>query len=168
MRDSRTAVELRMHFPPVSWAVLLPAILALLSLLGIGISSYLTYVHWADQPVACTALANCERVATSEYADIAGIPVAFLGLLVYVGLLGAAGAWLYYNGRGLTWPVMAFWGLSVAGVVYSVYLTYLELFVIDAICTWCVASAALLVVLFALSSVEVWRLTQAAHEEDWD
>ena len=168
MRGARAAAEFRMRFPPVSWTVLLPAILALLSLTGIGISSYLTYVHWTDQPIACTALADCERVASSEYADMAGVPVAFLGLLVYVGLFGVAAAWLYTNGRGLTWPVMAFWGLSLAGVIYSAYLTYVELFVINAICIWCVVSAGVLVALFGLSSIEVWRVTRGAQERDWD
>jgi uncharacterized membrane protein len=157
-----------MRFPPVSRAVLLPATLAFLSLAGIGISSYLTYVHWTDRPVACTALANCERVATSQYADIRGVPVAFLGLLVYIGLFAVAGAWLYVSGRGLTWPAMAFWGLSLTGVIYSAYLTYLELFVIDAVCIWCVASAVVLVVLFVLSTTEVWRVTQGAEEQDWE
>lgn len=169
MSDARTAAEFRMRLPPLSWAALLPATLAALSLLGIGISSYLTYVHWTDKPVACTALADCERVATSEYADIGGVvPVAFLGLLGYIALFAVAAVWIYGNSRGLTWPSMAFWGLSLGGVIYSAYLTYLELFVIDAICMWCVASAAVLAVLFVLSTAEILRMSRHDEEPDWE
>jgi uncharacterized membrane protein len=168
LSDARTAAQFRIHLPPVSRAALLPATLAALSFLGIGISSYLTYVHWTDKPVACTALADCERVATSEYADIGGVPVAFLGLLAYIGLFAVAAVWLYVYDRGLTWPSMTFWGLSLGGVIYSAYLTYLELFVIDAICMWCVASAIVLAVLFVLSTAEVLRMSRHDEEPDWE
>ena len=151
---------------PATPALAVPALLLVLAVAGLGISSYLTYAHWADASIACTGLESCDTVNSSEYAEMASIPVAFLGALFYLTLIVVALAWLWWRPQGLTWPVMAFWGLSLGGVIYSAYLTYLELFVINAICIWCVASAVVLVALFGLSTIEVRRVTQGDEERD--
>jgi uncharacterized membrane protein len=87
-------------------------------------------------------------VQTSDYAKLAGIPVAVLGLIGYVLIL--ASLWVPGENGAMAGAVLA-----LSGFVFSAYLTYRELFTIDAICQWCVASA---VVMTALSALTVWRL----------
>jgi uncharacterized membrane protein len=118
-------------------------------LAGVGVASYLTYVHYAGlQPFCAGGGHGCERVQSSSYARLGGIPVALLGL---AGYLAIAAALLAPGERAR----LAAAALAVSGFGFSAYLTYLELFVIDAICQWCVASALLLTL---LSVITVWRL----------
>jgi uncharacterized membrane protein len=117
--------------------------------LGIGVAGYLTYVHYAGlQPFCAGGSHGCERVQSSTYAALGGIPVAVLGLGGYVGIAAA----LLAPGELARLSAAA---LALIGFGFSAYLTYLELFVIDAVCQWCVTSAVLLTVLAVLT---VWRL----------
>ena len=123
--------------------------IAALSLAGVAIAAYLTYVHYGDVEAFCVAGGGgCEKVQTSEYAELAGIPVAVLGLIGY--LLIFASLWVPGENGAMAGAVLA-----LSGFVFSAYLTYRELFTIDAICQWCVASA---VVMTALAALTVWRL----------
>ena len=125
---------------------------AALALAGLAISGYLTYVHYAGiEPVCAGGGAACERVQSSSYAELAGIPVAVLGVAGYALILVALGV-PGETGR------MAAALLALVGFGFSAYLTYLELFEIDAICQWCVASA---VVMAALAVVSAARLVRA-------
>jgi uncharacterized membrane protein len=128
------------------------ALLGVLSLAGVAVAGYLTYVHWFDKSIVCVGLSSCAEVAESDYAWIAGIPVAFLGLLGYVALTAVSVFWLRVGERFDIWPLLAVWGMSVAGVAYSAYLTYVELFVIDAVCIWCITSAAIMTVVFLVAT----------------
>jgi uncharacterized membrane protein len=120
-----------------------------IALVGVGVAAYLTYVHYAGlQPFCAGGDHGCERVQSSAYAKAAGVPVALLGL---AGYLAIAVAVALPGERALL--VAA--ALAVIGFGFSAYLTYLELFVIDAICQWCVASAVLMTLLAVLT---VWRL----------
>jgi uncharacterized membrane protein len=120
-----------------------------LTLAGIGVAAYLTYVHYAGlQPFCAGGSHGCERVQSSSYASVGGLPVALLGLAGYVAIAAA----LVAPGERARVAATA---LAVTGFGFSAYLTYLELFVIDAICQWCVASA---VILTLLTVVTVWRL----------
>jgi uncharacterized membrane protein len=119
------------------------------AVLGIGIAGYLVYVHYADIDPVCNIAHGCHKVQTSEYAKLAGIPVALLGLLGYVTLLGAL-----LVPQGETARMVAAL-VALVGFGFSLYLTYRELFTIDAICQWCVASAILMT---ALAGVCTWRL----------
>jgi uncharacterized membrane protein len=119
------------------------------SLLGVAIAGYLTYVHYSGlQPFCAGSGHGCERVQSSVYAQLAGIPVALLGLAGYVAIVAAVLA----PGE---LPRLISAGLAVSGFGFSVYLTYLELNVVDAICQWCVGSALLMTTLAMLT---VWRL----------
>jgi uncharacterized membrane protein len=102
-------------------------------------------------PVCLAGGGGCETVQSSRYAEILGVPVAALGLGEYAGLLLSA----LLRGEG-----GALLGLFVtlASVLFSAYLTYLELFVIYAICQWCVASAALMTAAFILCVIRIGRL----------
>jgi len=145
-------------------AVAVPALLLVLAVVGLGISSYLSYTHWAHASVACGGLGSCNEVNNSDYAEVAGIPVAFLGALSYLALIASALAWLWWRPAGLAWPVMAFWGLSLVGTLYSAYLTYVEVFVLEAICIYCVASAG--VILASLLISTGWIVKEAQAEEE--
>jgi len=145
-------------------ALAVPALLLALAVVGLGISSYLTYTHWADASVACGGFGSCDVVNNSEYAEVAGIPVAFLGALCYLALIASALAWLWWRPSGPAWPVMFFWGLSLVGTLYSAYLTYVELFVLEAICVYCVASAAVILASLLVSTGWIVRAVQAQEE----
>lgn len=122
---------------------------ALLALLGIAIAGYLTYVHYAGiSPVCVAGSGSCERVQTSEYAVFLGVPVALLGLLAYVTIFLAT---IVPHPLGAT--VAA--AVALAGWLFSLYLTWLELFVIEAICQWCVASAVTITLLAATTVLRV-------------
>lgn len=101
-----------------------------LALLGLAISIYLTWVHYAGIEPVCTGVSDCERVQSSEYAELLGIPVAVIGIAGYAAIL--ASLWARVELTAL---------LAYLAVAFSAYLTWAELFRIEAICQWCVASA---------------------------
>ncbi len=122
-----------------------------LILLGIGVSGYLTYVHYADiDPVCAGGSGGCHTVQASKYAELLGVPVAVIGLAGYLGLA----ATLLIPGELGRAMGMA---LALIGAGFSLYLTYLELFVIDAICQWCVASAVIMILLAVLTTARMLR-----------
>jgi uncharacterized membrane protein len=122
---------------------------AVLAAIGVGIAGYLTYVHYAGiNPICVAGSGGCEKVQTSKWADLGGIPVAVLGLASYVCILASL---LLPEDLGQMVAVL----LSLVGVGFSAYLTYRELFTIHAVCQWCVASA---VVMALLAVVSVARL----------
>jgi len=117
-----------------------------LSLIGVGIAGYLTWVHYAGLEVVCLAGGGgCEKVQSSDYAELAGVPVALLGLLGYVGILGSTLLLPDEEGR------LAAAFLALVGFGFSMYLTWAELFRIHAICQWCVASAVIMTALMILT-----------------
>jgi uncharacterized membrane protein len=120
------------------------------SVLGLGVAGYLTYVHYAGISPVCEIAHGCEKVQTSEWSKLGGIPVALLGLLGYAGILAAT---LVRGEAALT----AAAGLALVGAGFSGYLTYREVFTIDAICIWCVASAALMTSLAVITAVRLVR-----------
>jgi uncharacterized membrane protein len=121
-----------------------------LSLIGIGISGYLTYVHYEGLKVLCLSSGGCETVQASRYAKLDGIPVALLGLIGYIGILGSLAI---RNELGR----IAGFAIALIGFGFSMYLTYRELFTIKAICQWCVSSAVIMTVLAVLTAIRAWR-----------
>jgi uncharacterized membrane protein len=120
-------------------------------LLGIGDAGYLTYVHYAGLKVVClSGGGGCETVQASRYAKLDGIPVALLGLIGYILILGSTAI------RGELGRAT---GVAVAfvGFCFSMYLTYRELFTIHAICQWCVGSAVLMTALVILTTIRFLR-----------
>jgi uncharacterized membrane protein len=126
--------------------------LTVLTVIGLGVASYLTYVHYAGIKPVCTAGGSCLKVQTSVYSKLAGVPVALIGLLGYIAILGSLLAPENENSRLAT---MAF---TLVGFGFSAYLTYRELFSIHAICEWCASSAAIMTVMMCLS---VWRFLRS-------
>jgi uncharacterized membrane protein len=113
-----------------------------LGLLGLAISVYLTYVHYAGIEPVCSSISNCERVQTSEYADLLGIPVAVLGIAGYAAILVS-----------LRMRVDVTALLAYLALAFSAYLTWAEVFKIEAICQWCVASAIITLVIAVLATL---------------
>ena len=123
-----------------------------LSLIGVAIAGYLTWVHYGHLKVICVSGGGgCEKVQSSDYAELAGVPVALLGLLGYVGILGA----VLLLERELGKLVSAF--LALVGFGFSMYLTWAELFRIHAICQWCASSAVIMTLLLVLTLVRLLR-----------
>jgi uncharacterized membrane protein len=117
------------------------------ALAGVVVAGYLTWVHFDDAALVCVAGGGCETVQESEYAEIAGVPVALLGLGAYAVLLGLL---VLDTPNARLGAAM----LALVGLVFSMYLLVLQLFVIDAVCVWCLVNdvviAPLLAVLTAL------------------
>lgn len=124
--------------------------LAVVSAAGVALAAYLTYVHYEPAALICTTGGGCETVQQSKYAEIAGIPVAVLGLGFWVAALVLV-LWDSELARSL---VVA---LAVTGAAFSVYLVVLQLFVIDATCTWCMLNDVVLAPLFlVLALARLW------------
>jgi uncharacterized membrane protein len=121
-----------------------------LAVAGIAVAAYLTYVHYEGIAPVCGLGGDCERVQTSPWSELAGVPVAVLGL---AGYLLVAVALVVDGERGRLAAVLLAWG----GFAFSAYLTYRELFSIDAVCPWCVSSAILMTLLAALTTVRFLR-----------
>jgi uncharacterized membrane protein len=116
---------------------------AVLALIGIGVATYITIADSGGGAPACLAGGGgCETVASSSYSHLAGINIAVFGICGYVLLLAASCS------RGDLGRFAGF-ALALVGCGFSLYLTYLELFVIHAICQWCVTSAVLMTLSFA-------------------
>jgi uncharacterized membrane protein len=121
-----------------------------LALIGLGVASYLTYIHYQGINPACGLGANCIKVQTSEWSKLAGVPVAVLGLIGYVGILVAL---LLPGEMGLVASAL----IALVGFGFSAYLTYRELFSIHAICEWCVSSAVIMTLLAIITTVRLMR-----------
>jgi len=130
-------------------------LLAVLALVGLLIAVYLTlYKVGIIGQLACT-IGSCETVNTSRWAMFLRLPVAAWGIVFYVVALALALASLqerFEESRALLGAIVAWSGW---GVLFSGWLTYLELFVIHAICIWCVTSAVVVAVMFVVSLVEM-------------
>ncbi len=118
----------------------------MLCLIGIGVAGYLTYTHYEGLKVLCLSSGGCETVQTSVYSKLDGMPVAVLGLAGYIGILFTLSI---RNDLGRA----AGFGLALVGFLFSMYLTYRELFTIKAICQWCVTSAVLMTLLTILTAI---------------
>ena len=118
---------------------------------GVAVAAYLTWVHYQPDSLICTGGGGCEKVQDSEYSLIAGIPVAVLGLGAWVAALALA-LWDSELARTLLAA------LALVALAFAVYLVILQLFVIDAICVWCMVNDVVLVpLLAALALVRVRR-----------
>ena len=129
---------------------------AAMAVAGVGVSAYLTLVHYDNSVLVC-GVGDCQTVQSSRYSEIAGIPIAILGLGMYLALLGLTIARWRRPGLAETLVVATF-GIALAGVIYSAYLTYLEIAVIKAICQWCVISALLTLGIFAVEAANLRRV----------
>ena len=123
--------------------------IAAIALIGVGIATYLVYIHYAGiKPICAAGNGGCEKVQTSDFAKLAGIPVADLGLAGYLAILAS----LCVRGD---LGRLAGAAIALSGFGFSMYLTYREIFTIKAICQWCVGSAVLMTLLAILTTVRL-------------
>lgn len=128
-------------------------VLATLDLVGLAIASYLSVVELQGALPYSGPLKGCEQVALSEYAWVGGVPIAVFGVFLSVSLFVLAVAWMRSGGIEL---LAAHYVLSLLAVVFEIYFTYLEVFVIGAVCVWCAAYGISLVARFAVA-LAIWR-----------
>lgn len=125
----------------------LRAATAALALVGLGIASYLTYARYSGATIACST-GGCETVQSSSYAELAGIPVAVIGLVGYALILATALA-------GGEIAALAAAALTIGGFAFCVYLVYVQLALIDAVCQWCIGSDVVMLLLVLVSALRL-------------
>jgi uncharacterized membrane protein len=118
------------------------------ALAGMAIAAYLTAVHYTGGEPVCGIAHGCATVQQSDYAELAGIPVALLGLVGYAAILGTLAR------DGEAWRTATAF-LALGGFGFSAWLTYVEVVRLDAICIWCVGSAVCMTLLAGLSVARV-------------
>ncbi|MGH2865100.1 MAG: vitamin K epoxide reductase family protein [Solirubrobacteraceae bacterium] len=127
----------------------LRTVLIVIATIGLGWATYLTYVHYSGEAPVCSLKGNpCAQVQKSAYSELAGIPVALIGAVGYLLILGTLLGGEGERGR------LATAALTLGGFGFSVYLTYREVFTLHKICEDCVASAVIMTILMCLS---IWR-----------
>jgi uncharacterized membrane protein len=119
------------------------------ALAGAVVAGYLTWVHYDDAALVCVAGGGCETVQQSAYAEIAGVPVAVLGLVSYSVVIGLVV-------RDTANARLAAAMIGIVGLLFSLYLLAVQLFVVDAVCVWCLANDA--VIAPALAALAALRL----------
>ncbi|MHB1468288.1 MAG: vitamin K epoxide reductase family protein [Solirubrobacteraceae bacterium] len=128
-----------------------------IAFIGLGVASYLTYVHYANVSILCISGDPCKTVQTSTYSKLAGVPVALIGLIGYVLILASLALGEREETR------LATLALTTVGFGFSVYLTGRELFSIHAICPWCVSSAVMMTI---LEICAVWRFLRTDYVDE--
>ncbi len=116
-------------------------VVPVLAVIGIGVASYLAYVEITHNPAVCGPVGDCNAVQASKYATFLGVPVGLLGALGFLGILGAWALARFGGPDRAQLGAEALWWFALVGVLFSIYLTYLEPFVIGATCAWCITSA---------------------------
>jgi len=146
-----------------AWADwLIPALIVI----GMGVAGYLSYVETKSVEAICGPVGDCNTVQSSRYAKLFdGLPIGILGLLGYLALLTA---WLARKFMpNLEKPAaIGFWGMSFFAVIFSLYLTFLEPFVIKAVCIWCLTSAVIVTLLLLLGTPPAVRLFSIPDEDE--
>ena len=139
-------------------------VMLLLACLGAVNAGYLTWVKFTGRLDSCSGIGDCEAVNSSRYAEIGGVPVALFGLagFLFVALL----IWSIPRVQQWAWELkLVLFGVTLAGTVYSAYLTYVELFILHAVCPFCVVSAVLMVILFIMSVQTLRRAFEGELQE---
>lgn len=124
------------------WAV------PVLCILGLFVAGYLTYVEISHKTAICGPIGNCNSVQTSKYATLWGfLPVGVFGMIGYIAIAVAWLVHLFTSDLIKPYSSLVIWGMALLGVLFSIYLTFLEPFVIGATCAWCISSAIIITLL---------------------
>jgi uncharacterized membrane protein len=137
-----------------------------LAVIGLGVAGYLTYEKLSGVGLICWGGSqDCETVQNSPYSQVGPIPVAVIGLVGYLIFLVVTSAQLRASSEMRRTLAGMNFGMALGAFLYSVYLTYLEVFVIYAICTWCVISAVVVTLILILTAWELGTLGKEAQAE---
>ncbi len=138
-----------------------------LSLIGLGASIYLTYVEITHTQALCGPVGDCNTVQSSPYAKLFGVlPIGLVGAIGYIAILVT---WLWRHYRTDSFSKIAgpaMYGMALFGTLFSIYLTYLELFVIHAVCIWCLSSAVIITALMLLSLPPLTQWLAISDDEE--
>ncbi len=148
---ARKTIESTPSRRPWLWASLV------LSLAGIGVSGYLAYKRVAGGSLVCTRWADCDVVNNSVYSLLFGIPVSFIGLAGYLALLAAAVVAILTAGKTQRAILLLGFLMALGGFGFSIWLTYVEVYIIEALCAWCLASAAIITLLAIVDGIGLWQ-----------
>jgi uncharacterized membrane protein len=131
-------------------------IIPLMGLIGMGISGYLTFIHYRDLNAVCLFGAKCDAVLTSAYSAVGGIPLSLFGIIIYL-ILSILGTLRFLN-RNDRPDLLAIgiYSAALAGTLFSIYLYYLEIFKIHAFCTWCIGSSIIMVCVLVFSVLDLY------------
>lgn len=145
------------------WSWVIP----ILSIIGLFVAGYLSFVEVTETEAVCGPIGDCNSVQQSPYAKLLGfLPVGILGLAGYVAILLV---WILKKYGPASWRdrfSLAMWAMAFFGVVFSIYLTFLEPFVIGATCAWCVSSAVIITLQFWAATEPVRRIWAYQDDED--
>ena len=136
-----------------------PLLLAnvLLGVIGMCLAGYLTYVHYNEDALVCT-VGGCETVQQSDYSTMFGLPIAIFGFLMFLTVTLLALARMTDRGPlSSDMATMAAWTLLLTSLLYYAYLTYIEIWELEAVCQWCVMSSIVALLMFAIESVLLTR-----------
>jgi uncharacterized membrane protein len=137
-------------------------LIPVLSIIGLAVAVYLSYVDISSSKAVCGPVGDCNTVQESTYAYLFGIiPVGVIGIIGYIAILLA---WFiqYFGSLSLQkFGTMAIWLMVWFGMIFSIYLTFLEPFVIGATCIWCITSAVIMTILLWISTPSVIKLWQS-------
>jgi len=128
-------------------------VIPVIALIGLGIASYLAYVETTKVAAVCGPVGDCNTVQQSEYARLFGLmPIGVLGVVGYIAILIAWTIYRISRGWIADLAMLALFGTTLAGTLFSIYLTFLEPFVIGATCAWCLSSAVAIAALLWLTT----------------
>jgi len=123
------------------------------AMIGLAVSIYLYIIKISNDKSLCIqGVGDCWSVNNSPYSEMYGIPIALLGALAYISIIGVLIFERKFPIFSQNSPYLLF-GITLTGILYSIYLTYLEIAVIKAICPFCVISALAMVVLFVTALI---------------
>ena len=130
---------------------------ALLGVVGMGLAGYLTYVHYNEDALVCT-VGGCETVQQSDYSTMVGVPIAIFGFLMFLTVTLLALARMTDRGPiPSDMATMVAWTLLLTSLLYYAYLTYVEIWELEAVCQWCVMSSIVALLMFVVESVLLTR-----------
>ena len=135
---------------------ILKLVVIVLALLGAADSIYLLVLKYTQAEAMCIGVHSCITVNNSIYSEIYGIPVSAFGILAYLVMAGIGLLETRVKLAGEYGPLAVF-GTSLAGVAFSAYLTYIEFFVLNAVCPFCLASAIIITAIFIVAIIRVIR-----------
>jgi uncharacterized membrane protein len=163
MIASVLVVLLKAELLPAKWGY--GFLVPLLALIGAGVASYLAYIEATGVIAVCGPVGDCNTVNQSDYARLFGmLPIGALGLMGYVALALAWAASRYASESVALWSRVSLLVMAVGGTLFSIYLTFLEPFVIGATCAWCLTSSIIMTALmwlFASGGREAWALIRS-------
>jgi uncharacterized membrane protein len=127
-------------------------LVALLALIGFADATYLAIMHFQNADVGCSVITGCDAVLSSEYAYLFGVPLAYLGVLYYLSVLVVAAGYYQLEIRMLLNGLVI---ILTGAFLFSLWLIYLQAFVINAFCQFCLISATLTTFMFVLTLLAI-------------